>query len=64
MTNINEYALVSGHPRDAKKRSPFLELAAYEKFLREIAQIQINIGNAKKKLKNTYLKEEVTIFHD
>ena len=48
MTNINEYALVSGHPRDAKKRSPFLELAAYEKFLREIAQIQITLEMPKK----------------
>ena len=48
MTNINEYALVSGHPRDAKKRSPLLELAAYEKFLREIAQIQITLEMPKK----------------
>ena len=29
-------------PRDAKKRCQLLELAAYEKFLRELAQIQIN----------------------
>ena len=28
MTNFNEYALVSGHPRDTKKRSHLLELAA------------------------------------